>query len=153
MILFFSKTDQQSMMIRNKIIKDADLKEIIQFVSVDSKPIHDIISTSKNVVIDHVPCLLSVTEQSISKYEGSQKIMELLTEMKSNMQKQKAPVYTALTDINLDPVEEQEQEQEQEEVVTLPTQMQSSEFPRDNASPEKIKITSPVFTPPTAKKK
>ena len=146
MILFFSKIDQESMMIRNEVHKDAQLREIIQFVSVDSKPIHDIITTSKNVVIDHVPCLLSVTEQSISKYEGGQKIMDLLTELKSKIVQQKAPAYTSLTEINLEPAEEE---------VTLPAQMQqpSNGIPRDNASPEKIKITSPVFAQPTAKKK
>jgi len=150
MILFFSKIDQESMMVRNEVIKDAELRDIIQFVSVDSKPVHDIITTSKNVVIDHVPCLLSVTEQSISKYEGGQKIMELLAEIKSNIvQQQKAPAYTSLTEINLEP------EEEQEEATMIPTQMQqqSSGNPRDNASPEKIKITSPVFEQPTAKKK
>ena len=146
MILFFSKIDQESMMIRNEVHKDAQLREIIQFVSVDSKPIHDIITTSKNVVIDHVPCLLSVTEQSISKYEGGQKIMDLLTELKSKIVQQKAPAYTSLTEINLEPAEEE---------VTLPAQMQqpSNGIPRDNASPEKIKITSPVFEQPTTKKK
>lgn len=148
MILFFSKIDQESIMIGNEINKDAELRGIIQFVSVDSKPIHDIISTSKNVVIDYIPCLLSVTEQSISKYEGGQKIMELLAGIKSNIQKQKAPLYTSLTEINLEPEEEQV-------AITLPAQPQqhSDGIPRDNASPEKIKITSPVFTQPVVKKK
>ena len=152
MILFFSKIDQESMMIRNEISKDAELKDIVQFVSVDSKQVHDIISTSKNVIIDHVPCLLSVTEQSISKYEGGQKIMELLAEIKSNIvQKQKTPAYTSLTEINLEPEEEPEDEE-----ISMPIQMQqqsNGSIPRDNVSPEKIKITSPVFAQPTAKKK
>lgn len=76
MILFFSKTDPECTMIRSKINKDPDLKSIIHLVSVDSKQINDIISQSKNVVIDHVPCLLSLTDESISKYEGVRRLLK-----------------------------------------------------------------------------
>ncbi len=140
--------DPDSSLIRSKINQDADLKGIIQLVSVDSKPIHDIISASKNVVLDHIPCLLTVTDQAISKFEGGAKIMEVLAEIKGNMQKEKAPAYTSLSDINLDA------EDEQDGSVMLPNpMMQQQSESTDNVSPEKIKITSPVFAQPTAKKK
>ena len=144
MILFFSKTDPESTMIHTKINKDADWKSIIQFVSVDSKQIHDIISGSKNIVINHVPCLLSLTDKSISKFEGSKKILEVLLEIKHNIQKEKEPAYTSLIDINLEP---------EDEPVTLVNPIQQQNENDDNVSPEKIKITSPVFTQPTMKKK
>ena len=128
MILFYSKIDPESTMILSIINQDADLKNIIKLVSIDSKQIHDIVSTSKNVVIDNIPCLLSLNEQSIFKYEGSQKIIEVFDELKRNIQKQKAPAYTSLIDINLEPEPILEQHQS-----------------TDNVSPEKIKITSPVF--------
>lgn len=144
MILFFSKTDPECTMIRSKINKDPDLKSIIHLVSVDSKQINDIISQSKNVVIDHVPCLLSLTDESISKYEGSKKIIEVFVELKRNIQKEKAPAYTSLSDINLEA---------KDEPVTLVNPMQQQNESNDNVSPEKIKITSPVFVQPTMKKK
>ena len=135
MILFYSKIDPESTMILSIINQDADLKNIIKLVSIDSKQIHDIVSTSKNVVIDNIPCLLSLNEQSIFKYEGSQKIIEVFDELKRNIQKQKAPAYTSLIDINLEPEPILEQHQS-----------------TDNVSPEKIKITSPVFSHPKVKK-
>ena len=150
MILFVSKTDSESGMLHAEINQDVDLRTLIQFVFVDSKAIHDIISTSKNVIIERIPCLLSITDQSISKYEGSNKILELLAEIKEDIQRQKTPAYTSLSDINLDA------EAEEEESVSLSTpmmQQQPSGVVRDNASPEKIKITSPPFIPPTVKKK
>ena len=135
MILFYSKIDPESTMILSIINQDADLKNIIKLVSIDSKQIHDIVSTSKNVVIDNIPCLLSLNEQSIFKYEGSHKIVEVFDELKRNIQKQKAPAYTSLSDINLEPEPILEQHQS-----------------TDNVSPEKIKITSPVFSHPKVKK-
>lgn len=154
MILFVSKTDSESGMLHAEINQDVDLRTLIQFVFVDSKVIHDIISTSKNVIIERIPCLLSITDQSISKYEGTNKILELLTEIKDDIQRQKTPAYTSLSDINLDA---EAAPAEEEESVSLSTpimqQQQPSGVVRDNASPEKIKITSPPFIPPTVKKK
>ena len=144
MILFFSKMDSESTIIRSKLNQDPELKSIIQLVSVDSKPIHDILSASKNVVIDQIPCLLTINDKSISKYEGTSKINEVLTELKSKLKKEKAPaLYTSLSEINFDTEEEEPNLMQEQDRGKL----------QDNNSPERIKITSPVFQPQTIKKK
>lgn len=136
-LLLFSRKDNDSKDLFSYISKSEALRSNIFPVCVDSKDIFDILSTSTNIVIDNIPCLLLKNpDLSISKFEGIVKIFEVLNEIESNASAQKQQSTQLHTDLNdlLDIEDDQPHEQEEEEIA--------------NSTPEKIKITSPPINQP-----
>lgn len=131
-LLLFSRKDNDSKDLFSYIAKSETLRQNIFPICVDSKDIFDILTTSTNIVIDNIPCLLLKNQnESISKFEGIVKIFEVLNQIESNANAQKqATLHTDITDL-LDVEEEEEQEEE-----------------FANSTPEKIKITSPPINTP-----
>jgi len=132
-LLLFSRKDNDSKDLFYYIAKSETLRQNIFPICVDSKDIFEILTTSTNIVIDNIPCLLLKNQdQSISKFEGIVKIFEVLNQIQSNAnaQKQSTQLHTDLNDL-LDVEEKEDQEEE-----------------FANSTPEKIKITSPPINQP-----
>jgi hypothetical protein len=128
-LLLFSRKDLDSKDLFSYISKSETLRQNIFPICVDSKDIFDILTSSTNIVIESIPCLLLKNpNQSISKFEGIVKIFEVLNEIQYNAESQQVSNESLHTDLN-DLLEDVEEE-------------------KANSTPENIKITSPPINQP-----
>ena len=129
-VYLFSKSDQDSKEIFQYIAKTNYAKNHVTPLSVDSPEVYGIIESSTNINVENIPCLFVTQGEQIFKYEGRDKIIEVINEMeKIYRPKSTQPSYTNLSDIlNVEDTQKEEQ----------------------NTKPENIKITSPpIGTPMT----
>ena len=136
-LLLFTKQDNDSKDLFLHITKSEALRSNIYPLCVDSKDVLEIISSSTNVTIDIIPCILLRNQNnSISKFEGIVKIFQVLNDIESNSRNQNTKTsHTDIDDIiDVENVEEDFVEELAEEL--------------ENSTPETIKITSPPITQP-----
>jgi hypothetical protein len=152
-VILYSNQDRDSIRVLQSIRGNTELRNRVTLVCVDNQDIYNTIRTSTNVDIEEVPCILDVSNESISKYEGNAKVTEYINEMISQLGELKQPKVTDLGSLGFsqeDEIEELETPKKSKTTAEKVAEMQQSRdsfkieraVGSDNSSPSSINITS-----------
>ena len=157
-VLLYSNQDTEFVQTFQVVSKNPDLRKLINMVNVNNEVVYNTITTSTNIQIYEVPCILVVKGENISKYEGYEKVNAYINEMIQYIENAKQPKFTDINSLGL--VEEETNDYVETQPTKQPlrtrvsqqaSDIKQSRIPADgssvangdNSSPGSIRITSP----------
>jgi hypothetical protein len=144
-ILLYSNQDREFAERIESIKKNYELLRLLSPVCIDSNDIYNIITTSTNIEITEVPCVLDVADDNMSMFEGLKKTNEYIDELLEHIQKEKpeSPKVTNLSLLGL--FDEEEEEEEKKPIPGTKTSTKTSMTDKAaemQSAREAFKITS-----------